>query len=54
MPMLIRRPMGYSLANAQTVGFSAQMQPGDLCIMYDTGDERSVAGVAQRLPRQPI
>jgi predicted RNA-binding protein with PUA-like domain len=35
------------VANAQAVNFIAQMQPGDRCVLYHTGDERRVAGIAE-------
>lgn len=34
------------VANAQAVNFIAQMQPGDRCVIYHTGDERRVVGIA--------
>ena len=34
------------VANAQAVNFIKTMQVGDYCLIYHTGDERRVAGIA--------
>ena len=47
--MLIFRPLGTvwaGVVNAQVVNVIAQMQPGDRWVIYHTGDERRVVGIA--------